>query len=174
MPARVDMPQPFDLVGEDLRIGGVGHGFEGTLDWRVGEGHDERSGIISAGSLGAFRQFHETADLAGNAFTLNRLFVEVFETSAADGSEIDKVIVPVIYGPLIVPGFVGYREYTVVAGDTLSKIATSSTTSNNLPAGVSASKMIVYHRSRQESGSGGSCFGGDIGPIGESSGKYCY
>ena len=123
MPARVDMPQPFDLVGEDLRIGGVGHGFESTLDWRVGEGHDERSGIISAGSLGAFRQFHETADLAGNAFTLNRLFVEVFETSAADGSEIDKVIVPVIYGPLIVPGFVGYREYTVVAGDTLSNIA---------------------------------------------------
>ncbi len=123
MPARVDQPQPFDLVGGQLLIAGVGHGFEGTLRWRVSEGHDERSGIIAAGSLGAFRQFQATADVAGAAFTLSRLFVEVFEESPETGEEIERVIVPVLYGPLIMPGFLGYREHEVVAGETLSTIA---------------------------------------------------
>jgi nucleoid-associated protein YgaU len=60
----------------------------------------------------------------GNAaFQLDRLFVEVFEESAEDGSEINKVIVPVIYGPRIVPNYIGFRLHTVRAGDTLSKIA---------------------------------------------------
>ena len=62
-------------------------------------------------------------DLTGAAFQLDRLFVEVFEESAEDGSEINKVTVPVIYGPRIVPGYVGYRLHTVKRGDTLSKIA---------------------------------------------------
>ncbi|WP_167343567.1 LysM peptidoglycan-binding domain-containing protein [Streptomyces albus] len=33
------------------------------------------------------------------------------------------VTVPVIYGPLIVPGYIGYREHAVVRGETLSAIA---------------------------------------------------
>ena len=49
----------------------------------------------------------------------------MFEISARDGSEINKVIVPVIYGPLIVDGYLGYREHVVQAGDTLSAIATA-------------------------------------------------
>jgi hypothetical protein len=58
----------------------------------------------------------------GNAaFQLDRLFVEVFEESAADGSEINNVIVPVIYGPRIVSGYLGFRVH-VASGDTLSKI----------------------------------------------------
>lgn len=62
-------------------------------------------------------------DVSGAAFQLDRLFVEVFEESANDGSEINKVIVPVIYGPRIVPGYYGYRLHVVRSGDTLSKIA---------------------------------------------------
>ena len=54
------------------------------------------------------------------------LFVEVFEVSAADGSEINKVIVPVVFGPLIVPGYIGYREHVVQPGDTLSAIAAAN------------------------------------------------
>ncbi|MGI8683826.1 MAG: LysM peptidoglycan-binding domain-containing protein, partial [Acidimicrobiales bacterium] len=54
---------------------------------------------------------------------LDRLFVEVFEVSAEDGSEIHKVIVPVVLGPRIVPGYYGYREHMVRRGDTLSAIA---------------------------------------------------
>jgi nucleoid-associated protein YgaU len=54
---------------------------------------------------------------------LDRLFVEVYEESAEDGSEINKVIVPVIYGPRIVAGYYGYRLHVVKSGDTLSAIA---------------------------------------------------
>jgi len=51
------------------------------------------------------------------------VFVEVYEESAADGSEINKVIVPVIYGPRIVLGYFGCRVHVVRRGDTLSAIA---------------------------------------------------
>jgi hypothetical protein len=40
-----------------------------------------------------------------------------------DGSEINKVIVPVIFGPRIVSGYVGFRVHVVRRGDTLSAIA---------------------------------------------------
>ena len=54
---------------------------------------------------------------------MDRLFVEVYEESAEDGSEINKVIIPVIYGPRIVSGYYGYRLHVVRRGDTLSRIA---------------------------------------------------
>ena len=61
--------------------------------------------------------------MSGAAFTLDRVFVEVFEMSAADGSEINKVIVPVVLGPQIVANYIGYREHVVRQGDTLWSIA---------------------------------------------------
>ena len=52
--------------------------------------------------------------------------MEVFEEDAADGSEINKVIVPVIFGPRIVLGYIGFRLHVVRRGDTLSEIAQAS------------------------------------------------
>jgi hypothetical protein len=34
-----------------------------------------------------------------------------------------KVIVPVLFGPVILPGYTGYWEHKVVSGETLSSIA---------------------------------------------------
>ncbi|HEU0086614.1 MAG TPA: LysM domain-containing protein [Pseudonocardiaceae bacterium] len=45
------------------------------------------------------------------------------EISAATGSEINRVMVPVNYGPFTVPGHIGYRKHVVERGDTLSAIA---------------------------------------------------
>lgn len=78
---------------------------------------------MSAGGTGEHGQVEIAVDVAGAAFQLDRLFVEVYEESAQDGSEINKVIVPVIYGPGIAPDYVGYRVHVVKPGDTLSKIA---------------------------------------------------
>ena len=75
------------------------------------------------GGTGEHGQFQIQVDVAGAAFTLDRVFVEVFEISAADGSEINKVIVPVVLGTRIVPGYIGYREHLVRSGDTLWAIA---------------------------------------------------
>lgn len=121
---RIDQPRELDLVGNPILVGGIGTGFEATLQYRISEGHDEVTGhFMVGGGTGEHAQFQLQVDVGGAAFTLDRLFVEVFEISAEDGSEINKVIVPVIYGPLIVPEYVGYREHVVRPGDTLSAIA---------------------------------------------------
>ena len=120
----IQQPKPFDLVGDPVLIGGIGQGFEATLNWRVHDGHDERKGFFNVGGgTGEHGQFQIAAAIGTAAFQLDRLFVEVFEESAADGSEINKVIVPVIYGPRIVAGYIGFRLHVVTTGDTLSKIA---------------------------------------------------
>lgn len=121
---RVDQPRQFDLVGNPVLVAGIGNGFEAMLNYRISEGHDEVTGHFQVGGgAGEHGQFQLQVDVSGAVFTLDRLFVEVFEISAKDGSEINKVIVPVIYGPLIVDGYFGYREHVVQPGDTLSAIA---------------------------------------------------
>lgn len=120
----IQQPRPFDLVGNPLLIAGNGNGFEATLQYRVHEGHDERTGFFNVGGgTGEHGQFQVSVDLTGAALTLSRLFVEIFEVSARDGDEINKVSVPVIYGPLIVANYIGYRLHQVRRGDTLSAIA---------------------------------------------------
>jgi hypothetical protein len=124
MPNIIQQPQPFDIVGDPVLVAGIGQGFEATLNYRIHDGHDERTGFFNVGGgTGEHGQFQLAVAIGNAAFQLDRLFVEVFEESAADGSEINKVIVPVIYGPRIVPGYIGFRLHTVRAGDTLSKIA---------------------------------------------------
>lgn len=120
----IQQPQPFDLVGDPILVAGIGNGFEATLNWRVHDGHDERTGFFNVGGgTGEHGQFQVQAAVGAAAFALDRLFVEVFEESARDGSEINKVIVPVIYGPRIVDGYIGFRLHTVARGETLSSIA---------------------------------------------------
>ena len=124
MTNRIQQPRRLDIVGDPILVGGVGTGFEAVLQYRVGEGHDEVTGHVTVGGgTGEHAQFQLQIDVSRAAFTLPRLFVEIFEISAADGSEINKVSRPVIYGPLLVPGYIGYREHTVRHGDTLWAIA---------------------------------------------------
>ncbi|CAN5199833.1 hypothetical protein BH18ACT4_BH18ACT4_05610 [soil metagenome] len=127
MTNRIEQPASYDLVGNPILVGGVGTGFEATLSYRVHEGHDEVTGsFMVGGGTGEHGQFQLQIDVAGAAFTLDRVFVEVFEVSAEDGSEIHKVIVPVILGPRIVPNYIGYREHVVQKGDTLWAIAAAN------------------------------------------------
>ena len=37
MTIRIDQPRPFDLVGHTILVGGVGTGFEATLNYRIHE-----------------------------------------------------------------------------------------------------------------------------------------
>ena len=124
MTNEIQQPKPFDIVGDPVLIAGIGQGFEAVLNWRVHEGHDERTGFFNVGGgTGEHGQFQVAAAIGAAAFQLDRLFVEVFEESAADGSEINKVVVPVIFGPRIVANYIGFRIHVVTSGDTLSKIA---------------------------------------------------
>src|SRR5918998_2933012 len=128
-----DQPRQFDLVGSPVLVAGIRNGFEATLNYRISEGHDEVTGHFQVGGgAGEHGQFQLQVDVSGAAFTLDRVFVEVFEISAADGSEINKVIVPVILGPRIVPNYIGYREHVVQPGDTLWAIADANYGNGNL------------------------------------------
>jgi nucleoid-associated protein YgaU len=50
--------------------------------------------------------------------------LEVFEFSQkGDGSELNKVVVPITFGPALLNPYNGFAQYTVVGGDTLSGIA---------------------------------------------------
>jgi nucleoid-associated protein YgaU len=130
----VQQPRTYDLVSNHIQIGGVAGGaFEAAFNYRITEGHDEVTGAFMAGDgAGGHGQFQLTVDVSGASFQLNRIFVEVFWTSPKDGAELDKVVVPVVLGPLVVPDYRNYLEHVVAAGETLWGIATKYYGSGNL------------------------------------------
>lgn len=145
MSIRMDQPQSFDLVGSPLMIAGIGSGFEATINYRVHDGHDEVTGFITVGGgLGEHAQFQVKAKVAGAAFQLDRLFVEVFEIDASDGSERHKVSRPVLLATRMVKGsYIGYREHVVKRGDTLSKIAQDNLGSADFERLVRANAHVI-------------------------------
>lgn len=120
----VQQPAPFDIVGPDLLVGGESLTFEGNLQWSLTEGHDELSGFVTNGGS-AVTQFQFTiAGIEATAMKLPRLFLTVFEEDVSDGEGTDTIVlVPIIYGPLLLDDFEGWQPYTVESGDTLSSIA---------------------------------------------------
>jgi nucleoid-associated protein YgaU len=130
----VQQPQPYDLVSDHVQMAGVAGGaFEANFNYRIHEGHDEVVGSFMAGDgAGGHGQFQLTVDVSGAAFTLEKIFVEVFHESPADGTELDKVTVEVLLGRIILPGYHHYLEHLVAPGETLWGISTQYYGSGNL------------------------------------------
>ena len=130
----VQQPQPNDLVGRRIRVGGLATGFEATIVARVRDGNGQELVSIAAmagSGTGEIGQYHLELELPVRPDTPNG-FVEVFEENVAypDGgphgggaSEFNKVVVPVVFGTNLVESYVGYRHHVVVEGDSLSAIA---------------------------------------------------
>jgi nucleoid-associated protein YgaU len=123
-PITVRQPRPFDLVDDPVEVCGVGTGFEGVFAARVRDanGTELVRVTINAGGLGVWDNYHAVLALGGVPSTPQGT-VEVFSNSPKDGSEIDKVIVPVTFGTALVDPYHGFAQYTVQSGDTLSAIA---------------------------------------------------
>lgn len=134
MSVDVQQPRPYDLLSNAIQVAGVAGGaFEANFNYRVTEGHDEVTGFFMAGDgMGGHGQFQLTVDVSSAAFQLDRVFVEVFHTSPKDGAELDKVIVPVVLGAKIIPGYLNYLEHVVQSGETLWAISTQYYGSGNL------------------------------------------
>ncbi len=120
----VQQPQPFDLVGDPILVAGLSVTFEATVQWELSEGHAMLSGFFTGGGATSVRQFQTSiTGVAGTDMKQPLMFLTLFSESAEDGSRQDVTTVPLIYGPLLIAGFEGYRNYTVQPGDTLSGIA---------------------------------------------------
>jgi hypothetical protein len=123
---QVLQPRPYDLVDTPLLVAGVGTGFEGTFSARVRDGNGNQLALqtIHAGGTGIFGNFQLAIALPATPSTAAGT-LEVFEFSAkGDGSEINKVTVPITFGAAIVNPYHGFTFYTVGSGDTLASIAT--------------------------------------------------
>jgi hypothetical protein len=117
-------PRAHDIVDDPIEIAGVGTGFEGTLQVRArrNDGTELATKHFQAGGTGIWGNFFVRLDVPGvpanPAGTL-----EVFEFSAEDGSEINKVVRPIVFGRSLRDPYLGFAIHEVRPGDTLSKIA---------------------------------------------------
>ncbi len=120
---KVQQPEPFDIVDRRVLIAGVGTGFEATIGLRVRDGNADQlaRSFVTTGGAGALANFQAAVDLPGEPPTAEG-FVEVFDQGGDDVPG-NMVVVPVVFGEYLVPGYFGFSLRTVVAGDTLSGIA---------------------------------------------------
>jgi nucleoid-associated protein YgaU len=123
-PISVRQPQPFDLVDDPVDVCGVGTGFEGVFAARVRDGNGTQlvQVTINAGGTGIWANYHTTLALGGIPSTPQGV-LEVFESSAKDGSDINKVVVPITFGRALIDPYNGFTQDTVQPGDTLSALA---------------------------------------------------
>ena len=124
-PIAVRQPRPHDIVNDPVGVCGIGTGFEGTIAARVraASGAELKRVTIRAGGSGIWGNFQTSIDLPGQPPTA-RGTLEVFE-EAQDGSgrELNKVVVPVVFGEALISPYSGFAQYTVQGGDTLRTIA---------------------------------------------------
>jgi nucleoid-associated protein YgaU len=116
-------PRPFDIVDSRILIAGVGIGFEATLSVvvRDGTGAVLVNTFLTTGGGDVLTNFQTAVDLPAVPGTPNG-FVAVSDRGGAD-LPVSLVIVPVVFGPHLVPGYRGFQLRLVVPGDTLSGIA---------------------------------------------------
>lgn len=115
MSIEIQQPQPHEIIGDTLLIAGVAGGaFEANYNYVLSEGHDEVTGYFMAGDgVGGHGQFQTSVQLSGASFTHIVAYLEVFHTSPKDGARLDHVVIPVILGGRIVPGYTTYLEHVV-------------------------------------------------------------
>ena len=117
-------PRQNDIVDDPVEVAGVGTGFEGTLVARLrnAAGAEIAQRSFQAGGTGIWGSFFFRIDVPGVP-NRPRGTLEIFESSAKDGSEIHKQVVPILFGRALQNPYQGFAVYTVKAGDTLSSIA---------------------------------------------------
>ncbi|MDJ0613137.1 MAG: LysM peptidoglycan-binding domain-containing protein [Rhizobiaceae bacterium] len=137
----IQQPQPFDLVDSTILISGSAVAFEGTLTINVSDGHDEFSSFTNVGSL-ALKQFQGEITIPENpAFQLTRLFLRLADDTGNENGP--SVTIPVLFGPKILPGYTGYRNYVVQSGDTLTKIAQDAYGNGDFQPILEANQHII-------------------------------
>ncbi len=123
-PITVRQPQAFDIVDDPIDVCGIGTGFEATFHLRVrdADGASLAETFVTAGGTGILANFAVEVAV-GVVPSSPQGSLEAFERSAEDGSEINKVVVPITFGRALIDPYIGFAQYRVEPGDTLSSIA---------------------------------------------------
>ena len=123
-PITVRQPRPHDIVDDPVEVCGVGTGFEAQLAARVrdGNGSELAQVSITAGGTGTWANFHALLPL-GTAPPTPQGTLEVYGFHGGTGAEINKVVVPIVFGRVLIDPYHGFAQHTVVAGDTVSALA---------------------------------------------------
>ncbi len=120
----VRQPQPHDLVDAQVEVCGVGTGIEAQLAARVrdGDGSELVWAPITVGGTGIWGNFHVPLPI-GTIPTSAQGTLEVYGFHAGTGNEVNKVVVPIVFGRALIDPYHGFAQHTVVTGETLSGIA---------------------------------------------------
>lgn len=120
----VRSPIANDIVDDPIQISGIAIAFEGTFQARVRDqnGSVLKEQFFTAAGGTAWRNFQITLPLDGIPPTPSGT-LELFEFSAENGDEINKVVIPIVFGRALVDPYFGFSQYEVKSGDTLSEIA---------------------------------------------------
>jgi nucleoid-associated protein YgaU len=123
-PIVVRQPRTYDIVDDPIAVCGIGTGFEGTLAARVrdAQGHQLAQVTIHAGGSGIWGNLHATIPLGGIPATPQGV-LDVYEVSAKDGSDVNKVSVIVTFGRALLDPYHGFAQHLVTQAQTLSSIA---------------------------------------------------
>jgi nucleoid-associated protein YgaU len=123
-PIVVRQPQAYDIVDDPVAVCGIGTGFEGTFAARVRDAQGRQLAQVSihAGGSGIWGNFHVAIPLPGVPATPQGM-LDVYEVSAKDGTDVNKVSVIVTFGRALLDPYHGFLQHTVAQGQTLSSIA---------------------------------------------------
>ena len=123
-PITVRQPQPHDIVDDPVEVCGIGTGFEAVFAARVRDGNGaELSQVsITAGGTGVWGNYHAELPI-GTIPATPQGTLEVYGFHAGTGEEINKVVVPIVFGRALIDPYRGFAQHAVVPGNTLSTIA---------------------------------------------------
>ncbi len=120
----LQQPQPYDIVDDPIRISGIGRGFEGTISTRA---RDANGTVLAEHFVqgGAFALANFQGELALGAIPpAPHGTLEVFPSIVTDeGPPPERVVVPIVFGRVLIYPFHGFAQHTVASGDTLSALA---------------------------------------------------
>jgi hypothetical protein len=120
----IRQPQPHDIVDEPIQVSGISTAFEGTITVRVRDRNGVQIALQGFTVPGGFLlgNFQLTMPIKTIPKTPSGT-LEVFSVSPADGSIIDKVSIPIIFGRALIDPYFGFSQHKVQQGDTLSSLA---------------------------------------------------
>jgi nucleoid-associated protein YgaU len=122
---RVHHPRAYDIVDSPVAVSGIGAAFEGVIGVAsIRDGNGNSIGFTSfGGHLGmGFSNFEFTIPITGTPVGGALVTLEI-EPDDPSGNGVARIVVPVALGTALIPTYAGFIAHTVVAGNTVGKLA---------------------------------------------------